>query len=95
MPRYAVVLDTSWACNSYEEIVVEAETAAKAKYKAAKCFGGIRGYGGTEFGFFLQLFKPIVSKVADDMPLYHKWFSDDNSNREMRLVRIGMAKERS
>ena len=35
MPRYAVILDTSWACNSYDEIVVEAETAAKAKYKAA------------------------------------------------------------
>lgn len=43
MPRYAVVLDTSWACNSYDEIVVEAETAAKAKYKAAKCFGGMGG----------------------------------------------------
>lgn len=28
MPRYAVILDTSWACNSYDEIVVEAETFA-------------------------------------------------------------------
>lgn len=95
MPRYAVVLDTSWACKSYDEIVVEAETAAKAKYKAAKCFGGIGGMGGKEFRYFITLFKPEARRVADDMPLYHKRFSDDNPKREMRLFYIGMAKERS
>lgn len=95
MPRYAVTLDTSYICNSYDEIVVEAETAAKAKYKAAKCFGGVGGMGGKKFRYFIQLFKPEVRKVADDTPLWHKSFSDDNQKREMRLVRIGIARERS
>ena len=95
MPRYAVILDTSWACNSYDEIVVEAETSAKAKYQAAKCFGGIGGMGGKEFRYFITLFKPEARRVSDDMPLFHKRFSDDNPKREMRLFYIGMAKERS
>lgn len=95
MPRYAVIVDTSYRCNSYDEIVVEAETAAKAKYKAAKCFGGIRGMGGKEFSYFIQIFKPEARIVADDTPLYHKSFCDDNNKREMRLVRIGMTRERS
>lgn len=95
MPRYAVILDTSWACNSFDEIVVEAETAAKAKYQAAKCFGGAGGMGGKEFRYFITLFKPEARRVSDDMPLFHKRFSDDNPKREMRLFYIGMAKERS
>lgn len=95
MSRYSVIVDTSWACNSYDEIVVEAETAAKAKYKAAKCFGGVGGMGGNEFRYFITLFKPQVHRVADDTLLYHKRFSDDNPEREMRLFYIGMAKERS
>lgn len=95
MARYAVTVDTSYICNSYDEIVVEAETAAKAKYKSAKCFGGVGGMGGKEFRYFIQLFKPEVRKVADDTPLWHKSFSDDNQKREMRLVRIGIARERS
>lgn len=95
MPRYAVTLDTSYICNGYDEIVVEAETAAKAKYKAAKCFGGINGMGGKEFRYFIQLFKPIVRRVEEDTHLWHKSFCDDNPKREMRLVRIGMTKERS
>lgn len=95
MPRYAVTLDTSYICKGYDEIVVEAETAAKAKYKAAKCFGGVGGMGGKEFCYFIQLFKPTARRVADDTPLFHKSFCDDNQKREMRLYRIGMTTERS
>lgn len=52
MPRYAVTIDTSWDFGGYDEIVVEAEPAAKAKYKAAKYFGnGIKGMAGSEFVF--------------------------------------------
>ncbi len=95
MPRYAVKVDTSYICNGYDEIVVEAETAAKAKYQAAKCFGGIGGMGGKDFRYFITLFKPKARRVADDTLLYHKSFCDDNPKREMRLYRIGMANERS
>lgn len=94
MPRYAVTVDTSWNFSGYDEMVVEAETAAKAKYKAAKCFGsGIKGMDGSEFGYFITLFKPEAQRVPDDTPLWHKSFTDENPEREMRLVWIGMAKE--
>lgn len=94
IPRYAVTVDTSWNFIGYDEIVVEAETAAKAKYKAAKCFGnGIKGMDGSEFGYFIKLFKPEAQRVPDDTPLWYKSFTDENPEREMRLVRIGMAKE--
>lgn len=95
MPKYAVTVDTSWVFNGYDEIVVEAETAAKAKYKAAKCFGGIKGMGGSEFGYFITLFKPDARRVPDDTPLWYKSFSDENPERKMRLVYIGWAEERS
>lgn len=94
MPRYAVKVDTSWDYNGYDEIVVEAETAAKAKYKAAKCFGGIKGMGGSEFKYFVTLFKPDAHRVPDDTPLWYKSFTDANPERQMQLVRIGMAKEK-
>lgn len=95
MKRYAVTIDTSWDFRGYDEIVVEAETAAKAKYKAAKYFGnGIKGMAGSEFGFFITIFKPEARRVPDDTPLWHKSFRDANPEREMRLVWIGMAKER-
>lgn len=95
MPRYAVKVDTSWGFKGYDEIVVEAETAAKAKYKAAKCFGSsIKGMGGKEFGYFITLFKLEVQRVPDDTPLWYKSFTDANPEREMRLVWIGMAKEK-
>lgn len=92
--KYAVLVDTSWECESYEEIVVEAETSAKAKYKAAKCFGAGKGMGGSEFGYFITLFRPYAQIVPNDTPTWHKYFNNYNPERKMRLVRIGMAKEK-
>ena len=95
MPKYAVTVDTSWSFIGYDEIVVEAETAAKAKYKAAKCFGsGIKGMDGSEFRYFITIFKPEAHRVPDDTPLWYKSFSNYNPEQEIRLVWIGMAKER-
>lgn len=89
MPKYAVKVDTSYYHNGYDEIVVEAENKNKAKYKASKCFSGM---SGKNFRYFLMLGRPIVERVSDDTPCFHKSFSDGNKERKMKLVYITMAK---
>ena len=90
MSKYAVIADTSYAYNSYDEIVVEAENANQAKYKASKYLPGGNAKDG--FKYFLILCRPTVRKVPDDTICYHKIYNDENKERKMTLVCITMAR---
>lgn len=82
MPKYTVTIDTGYGERAYDEITVEADTAAKAKYKVSKM-------SPCPFGTFLSLFKPEVKKVSDDTPLW--WLSYVEYNGEYQLRWIGKA----
>lgn len=82
MPKYTVTLDTGYAKNAYAEITVEADTAAKAKYKVSKI-------SSCPFGTFILIYKPTAKKVSDDAPLW--WLSYVEYKGEFKLRHIGKA----
>ena len=82
MSKYTVTIDTSYAEKAYDKITVEADTAAKAKYKVSKI-------SPCPFGTFISLFKPTAKKVSDDAPLW--WLSYVEYNGEFKLMYVGKA----
>ena len=80
MPKYNIIVDTSWGDVEYHEITVEADNRSKAMYEAAKIFG----YSGKRFGLFLSLFRAEVKRAKDDAecPCYKIWNSE---SREIKL----------
>ncbi len=61
MAKYKITFDTTLYRHAFEEIVVEAETSSKAKYKASKFV--------CDFSTFIKTFNPSVEKISDDTPL--------------------------
>lgn len=80
MAKYTVTIDTGYGERAYDEITVEAETAAKAKYKVSKLCPGL------PFHQYLWLFKPIADKVADDAPCYWKKYVEYKGEFKLRWI---------
>lgn len=68
MSKFKVTIDTSYGFyKGYDEYIVEAEKASKAKYQVAKTMG----FGGERFYLFF-LFYSETEKVPDDTPVSYK-----------------------
>lgn len=79
MNRYRITVDTSYAIRAYEEIIVEAETIAKAKYKACKIFFNNK-LDKYSMQYFFTIYHAVAEKVPDDTPLTRKYYVEKERN---------------